>query len=380
MLSRERTDDARVRALLEDAVEDPGERGLGALLRELRADPPAAPPALRDRVSVLGDREERRPARPTRPPFLRAALALAAVAVLATVVGGLVRGLEMGGGDDGGVSGGGGGDSGAAQSAEGESAGEGSARRDTEGKGDAATALGESSPGPATLPPSRRRAQDYRAALRLHVEDSAELSRKTKSALALTRSYGGYVVGVDYGTGEEGTSRLELRVPIGRIQDAIVEYSKLGSILSQDVQIRDLQGGIDRRSQTIDRLQERIAEIRVALLDEGLDVTERSILEAELAERRARVDELRRDRAAVRDRASMARVSLELTTLDEAPPVEQGGFDGALRDAGGILLKELALIMYGLIVAAPLVVLGVLALLGLRFTRRRSDERLLERA
>jgi hypothetical protein len=384
MLSRERTDDARVRALLDDAVEDPGERELGALLRELRADAPAAPAGLRAHVGVLGDWEERHPARPTRSPRLRAALAVAAVLVLATVVGGLVQGVDMGGGggDQGAVSasgGGDGGDSGSMQSAQ-EGAAEGSARRDTAAKGDAAAALGEESVGRATLPPSRTRAQDYRAALRLHVENSAELSRKTKRALALTRSYGGYVVAVDYDTGAEGTSRLELRVPIGRIQDAIVDYSELGSILAQDVQIRDLQGGLDRRSQTIDRHQERIAEIRATLLAGGLDVTERSILEAELAERRDRVDALRREQAAVRERASMARVSLELTTFDEAPPVERGGLEGALRDAGGILLKELALIMYGLIVAVPVLVLGLIAFLGLRLTRRRADERLLERA
>jgi cyanate permease len=41
---------------------------------------------------------------------------------------------------------------------------------------------------------------------------------------------------------------------------------------------------------------------------------------------------------------------------------------------------ELTLILYGLIVAAPIAVLALLALLGIRMTRRRGEERLLERA
>ena len=388
MRSREWTDDARLRALLEDAVEDPDERELGELVRQLRAQAPTAPEGVRERVRMLGDWEARQPVAKAPSPLRRTALALAAVLVLATLVGGIVRGAGTGGGTDesaGGAAPSAGGDAASAEGAQGDGAGaEGyggdSSRSNRSEQGKTATALNSDSEDPATLPPSRRRAQDYRAYLRLHVEDTADLSQKTKRALALTRSYGGYVVSIDYDTGEEGAARLQLRVPIGRIQDAILDYSELGSILGQNVQVRDVQRQIDTRSRTIEELRERIQEVRAALLDEDLPTFDREQLEAELAELRARTDELRRERRATRDRASMARVALELTTSEEAPVVDRGGFEGALRDAGGILVKELTVILYGLIVAAPIAVLALLALLGFRAARRRADARLLERA
>ena len=373
MLSHDRIDDPRLRALLDDAAEDPDERELGELLRELRGDTPTAPAAVRERVRLLGDSGERGSARP-KSPLRRAAIAVGVTIVVATLVGGFVRSFE-GTGDEGGDAsvvgaGGGGAEAGGGESSPGS---------DRAAEGEAATAL-EGDEAAATFPPSGRRAQDYRAYLRLRVEDTADLSRKTKEALALTRSYGGYVVSVDYDSADEGMASLELRVPIRRIQDAIVGYSELGAILGQNVQIVDLQRRIDARSRSIENLRERIAEIRAALLDDDLDTAEREELEAELAERRLRLDELRRERTGVRARASVAKVTLELTTFDEAPPTEPGGLEGALRGAGGILLTELTIVLYALIVGAPLAVLALLALLGFRLTRRRADDRLLERA
>jgi Domain of unknown function (DUF4349) len=375
MLSRERTDDARLRALLDAAVDDPDERALGELLRELRADAPAAPAPVREHVHLLAEREQSRGGARPRSPLRRAALAIAATLVLATLVGGIVTLANTGGGDDGASGGDGGGAVGAAQ---GDVAVE-SARGEAAGEGEPARALGGGDEA-ATLPPSRRRAQDYRAFLRLHVEDTADLSQKTKEALVLTRSYGGYVVSVDYDSADEGMSRLELRIPIRRIQDAVVEYSELGSILAQNVQIVDLQGRIDARSRSLGELRERIGEIRAALREDDLEAAERERLEGELAERRLRLDEVRRERRGIRERASVARVTLELTTADELSAPAPDGFQGALRGAGEILLKELTIILYVLIVGAPVAVLALLALLGTRLVRRRADERLLERA
>ena len=65
---------------------------------------------------------------------------------------------------------------------------------------------------------------------------------------AQTRALGGYVRTVDYGEGRgEGTARLVVRVPIGRVQTAILRFSELGTILDQHVSVRDVQPGLDRR-------------------------------------------------------------------------------------------------------------------------------------
>jgi len=92
------------------------------------------------------------------------------------------------------------------------------------------------------------------------------------------------------------------------------------------------------------------------------------------------VAELQRERRGIERQAALARVTLVLSTFEAANDVEPGGLEGTLRDAGGILLAELALLLYVLIVGAPLALLALLAFLGIRLARRRADERLLERA
>ena len=52
-----------------------------------------------------------------------------------------------------------------------------------------------------------------------------------------------------------GTARLVVRVPIGRVQTAILRFSELGTILDQHVSVRDVQPRLDRRFA-------RIAELR----------------------------------------------------------------------------------------------------------------------
>ena len=85
--------------------------------------------------------------------------------------------------------------------------------------------------------PSGRRAQDYTASLTVLVDGTGDLSETTQRALRATRRFGGYVVNVQYGTPEpaEGTAALRVRIPVSRVQAAIVEFSDLGRILAQQV-------------------------------------------------------------------------------------------------------------------------------------------------
>ena len=77
--------------------------------------------------------------------------------------------------------------------------------------------------------------------------------------------------------------------------------------------------------------------------------------------------------------ASLARIVLTLTT-----PQQQAAAPGRLRrtldDAGGVLLRELQFLLYALVVAGPLLLIGGAGLATARAARKRSDRRLLERA
>src|ERR671922_88215 len=151
----------------------------------------------------------------------------------------------------------------------------------------------------------------------------------------------------------EGTAAVRLRIPVTRVQAAIVQFNGLGRILSQETQISDLQ----------QRLDELTREIRKARGD------------------KTRIAQLRRERAAISRQAAFATIAIDLTTHEpESPKAAPGRFDRALDDATGVLTAELAIGAYVLIVASPLLLLLIAGFFGNRAYRRRADQRLLERA
>ena len=225
---------------------------------------------------------------------------------------------------------------------------------------------------PATAPtrapaPSAGRAQDYRATLTLLVDGTDELSATTQRALRSARRLGGYVLSVNYSTPEpgEGTAAVRLRIPVSRVQAAIVQFSGMGRILAQDTQISDLQQGLDELTRRIRDLERRAARAQGA----------------ERAQLLAQIETLRNQRVQVNRQAAYATVNLDLTTHEpKEPAATPGRLDRALDDAVGILLAELVIAAYALIVASPFIVLGIAAFFGNRAYRRHADQRLLERA
>jgi len=206
-----------------------------------------------------------------------------------------------------------------------------------------------------------QRAQLYAARLTLRV---ADLSAATQRALRTTRRFGGYIRVIEYGSGtKSGTAVLVLRVPIGRVQQAIMTFSELGKILDQHVSVRDAQPTLDRR-------YARIQELRRAI--PSLTGEERARAEAEL-------EALQVAQARDRQRTSFATVSLHLRTkeADVAVPAEPTRIGRALERAARVVGAELAALVYALVVAAPFLLLGAAAILGARALRRRSDARLM---
>jgi hypothetical protein len=89
----------------------------------------------------------------------------------------------------------------------------------------------------------------------------------------------------------------------------------------------------------------------------------------------ARLDYLTKRRTATVRRAQLARVALELTTKKEAAAAS-GRFDRTMSDAGRVLLREAEILLYGLIVAGPLLLLGAAFIA----TGRLRDRRLFQRS
>jgi hypothetical protein len=118
------------------------------------------------------------------------------------------------------------------------------------------------------------------------------------------------------------------------------------------------------------------ARLRGAVLSEA----ERARLEFRRADLIGALREATRARAAVVRRAQFATMALTLTTAEpekkESPP--PGRVERMLGDAGAVLVKEAAWMLYVLVVAAPFVLLAALAVWGVRTVKRLGERRLLE--
>jgi hypothetical protein len=345
---------------------DLGDPRFQEIVNELREKAPPAPEGLRERIGATARSESARTVGGRWNLGLRRGLALAAACTVAVGVGAaLVNGLT-GSGEPG------------QREVSKELSTSGGARTPKAGRAwtgaEALDAVG--GPRGTALPPARRRLQDYDARMRLRVKDAAALDRATKRAMRDTRSLGGFVASIDFGTRpeEQGDASLVLRVPVARVQDAVARYTELGTIVSQQVKINDLQPQADRLTQRATELRRRIAELVAKSRKNGLTVDERIQLE----NARRDLQSVTGHRSRLVREASYATVTLELTTDKAAEKREEpGAFPTFWDDASKILGTELVGLLYALVVAGPFVLLAILALIAERSRRRRANDSLL---
>ena len=170
----------------------------------------------------------------------------------------------------------------------------------------------------ATPAPTTDRAQRYSAQLTLAVKDVDGLSDATQKALQITRDLGGYVVSVSYATSDTGVSSLTLKVPTANVQDALVRLTGLGKIVSQQVQIDDLQGQVDELTKRETALRGQIARLSARLAGTNLDAETRATLEARRDAARAELARVRTTKAQVNGEAKYATIQLTLETSESS--------------------------------------------------------------
>lgn len=323
------------------------------LASELRASRPVASDALRERVASFGKAEPASPRWTFRLPSRRIVLGLAGAALLASFVVAGVTGHTRSSDrlsaqkpktttvEHGGVVTGGG-------------AQEGTLSRPA-----------AKTPVLSALAPNGSRLQRYEATLRLRVKDVDALSNGARRAMSLTRSLGGYVASVNYATrgGKRGGATLVLRVPVASIQTALGELTSLGTMLQQHTGILDVTRRADRESAQIAKLQREL---------ETADPQQAAAI-------RARLKTLRVKHARLLRSAQFARITLSLTTPEKQAAATPSRFDNTLDDARSVLLRELEILLYALVVAGPLLLLGGAGMLAGRRVRRQADSRLLDR-
>ena len=188
--------------------------------------------------------------------------------------------------------------------------------------------------------PSPRRAQRYGASLELRVPTPVAVSDSVKRALRIVASLGGYAVSVNAVSARKTASaELVLKVPRTHVQQAVARLSQLGTIVGEQVEVQDLQSGLNGTDRTIARLQ--------------------------------------RARAATIRSARLATVQLSLATRAASAPKHHG--HGPLHGLG-VAFRWLGIgLVYALALGAPAVLVAAAVWLVLRAVRRRRVDALLSR-
>ena len=214
---------------------------------------------------------------------------------------------------------------------------------------------------------------------------SSELSAKTNEASQIVGSFGGYAQSVHYQSTHRGDGEavLDLRVPVQNAQAAIAKLGGLGTLLSQQVSTQDLQAKVTHQTSAIGSLRRAITVYETALQSTTLPATQRVDIQIKLNNARRALARLRHARAGTVALGATADISLLLTTNNHAiVPAHHGGstrIGRLLGSAAHFLALEGIIVLYALIVLAPVLLLGGLAWWILR-ERRRREERLLSTA
>jgi hypothetical protein len=217
------------------------------------------------------------------------------------------------------------------------------------------------------------RLQQYEASLELRVRD---VPSATTRATRIATSLGGYAQSVQYSSSSRSAS-LVLRVPVQDVKVAISRLTALGTIVSQNLSVTDLQHDLQVESAQIAQLQRTIAALEAALRNPSLPDAQRIILQIRLANAKRALSERLHARTGTIAAGQSARISLQLGTKRAAAvvPHHRGRLGRIVHSAVGFLGLEAAIALYALIALSPFALVAAL-LWSLREARRRRDERL----
>jgi len=350
---------------------EPGaEPDLRALVRDVRADAPSMPLALRTRLDAGVAAGFPKAARPKRRLARRALPFLAGAAATLVVVGGVGFAVLHEQRED-------------ISSFSQNSAVLPSAAEDGDKTLSPATQeslTGSSASDDSAAAPAKRKVE--RAVdLALTVQPGA-LQDAADGVVRVTQGAGGYVAASQVSArGRGGDATFTLRVPTARLDTAIARLAKLGHVASLDQGSRDITSTY---TSAADRLGDARGERRALLraLAKAETAGEIAALRERIAQNRSTIATLQARLAKVRGRADLAtvRATIHAPRHAAAGATDDGGWSPG--DAAGDALRVLEVVAGVLIVAAAILVpvglLAGLAAWAARGLRRRRRERALD--
>jgi hypothetical protein len=200
----------------------------------------------------------------------------------------------------------------------------------------------------------------------------------------VTRQQGGFVVSstVSSSTGGGGGT-FELRIPTRNLDAAMAALSRLGAVRERAQRSQDITAqSVSARSRLKDAKTERQSLLKQ--LADAVTVQQTESIRARLRLVSAEIERARADVRRVNNRAAFSTVAVTLVADRSAgaPGTEEDDGSWTPGDAAHDALRVLEVIagiaLIAAAIAIPLALLGLLAALTLRYTRRRRREHALD--
>ena len=220
---------------------------------------------------------------------------------------------------------------------------------------------------------SSARLQHTDASIQLSVKNTDDLAKATTRATRIATSLGGYAKSVNYRS--QGTAVLDLRIPTQNVKAALTRLADLGTLVSQELSVTDLEQQLKTQIAQIAQLHRRISALQTAINDPSLPAGQKVLLRIRLAEsQRALAQRVHAQNGTI-SAGTTSTVSLVIATKKAIAPVPhpRGRIGRMVHSAVGFLALEGIILLYALIVVSPFAVVAAL----LWFWRRRSIDRLL---
>ncbi|MFH9395610.1 DUF4349 domain-containing protein [Streptomyces sp. NPDC017556] len=246
----------------------------------------------------------------------------------------------------------------------------------------AASAAGERADGK----PSGSKAAPKPGAAATHVVRTATLSVEVKNVARAVAAARGAAEGAGGLVAAEETERLDdaretshlvLRVPQDRYQEVLRELSGSGKLLSRTSNAKDVTDQVVDVDSRIATQRASVARVR-ELMDRAEKISDVVALEGELSSRQSDLESLLAQQSGLKDRTSLATITLDLTPPD-APGddgrEEDTGFLDALGGGWDAFVTVLRWIAVAFGAAFPFLLTGALALVVRRVLRARRAAR-----
>ena len=178
---------------------------------------------------------------------------------------------------------------------------------------------------------------------------------------------------VSTGDDSERGGSFDLRIPAESLRTALADLSKLGHVRAR----REAGSDVTPAYVSVrDRLEAARAERESLLRRLAAADTDAAAerIRTRLAGVSLRIERLRREFGALRERTNYSAVTVDLEASDGDSGAGGGGTRDALDDSLGLLADSLNLLVRALGVLIPLALIGGLGWLGGRILRRRRRE------